>query len=62
MIIAVTIDEYEHIVAVADSAQSMARLLRINSSTVYKGLHGKRNFQNKPRVPYKFIKIEDEEE
>lgn len=62
MIIAITKDKYEHTMAVTDTVVEMAKLLGVSEQVIYRDCRGKRIVKNKSCVPYRFMKIEVDDE
>lgn len=62
MIICVTNDKYEYTIAVADTVVEMAKIVGVSTHTIYRDVRGQRTLHQGSCVPYRFMKIEVDNE
>ena len=62
MIIAVTPDELEQIVYIADSPAEMAKLTGVKRTAIWQGItRGYKNKKHKSKLGYRFYRVQEEE-
>lgn len=62
IIVCVTNDKYQHVIAVTDTVVEMANKMGVCTHTIFKDIKGQRVLHQGSCVPYRFIKIDTEED